>query len=51
MKELDNALQGFGVHRQQYFGGAFIGDHVHTALKVKTKYNTVMCTTIIMLYI
>ena len=43
VKELDNALQGFGVHRQQYFGGAFINDHVHAVLKVKTKYNTVMC--------
>ena len=51
MKELDNALQGFGVHHQQYFGGACIGDHVHTVLKVKTKYNTVMCATIIMIYI
>ena len=53
VKELtvDNALQGFGVHRQQYFGGACIGDRVHTALKVKTKYNTVMCVLIIMLYI
>eukprot|EP00731_Ephydatia_muelleri_P004814 Em0002g990a len=32
--ELDKALQGFGVHRQQYFGGAFVGNHVHAALKV-----------------
>ena len=28
------ALQSFGVQRQQYFGGAFIGNHVHKALKV-----------------
>eukprot|EP00731_Ephydatia_muelleri_P020930 Em0013g657a len=34
VKELDKALQGFGVHRQQYFGGAFVGNHVHAALKV-----------------
>ena len=36
VKTLDNALQSFGV-RQQYFGGggAFIGNHVHKALKVK----------------
>eukprot|EP00731_Ephydatia_muelleri_P014833 Em0008g553a len=25
VKELDKALQGFGVHHQQYFGGAFVG--------------------------
>ena len=37
VKTLDNALQSFGV-QQQYFGGgggAFIGNHVHKALKVK----------------
>ena len=35
-KTLDNAMQSFGV-RQQYLGGegAFIGNHVHKALKVK----------------
>ena len=31
---LDNALQSFGVHRQQYFGGTFVGNHIHKALKV-----------------
>ena len=35
VKTLDNSLQSFGVQRQQYFGGAFIGNHVHKALKVK----------------
>eukprot|EP00731_Ephydatia_muelleri_P000867 Em0001g867a len=30
---LDDALQSIGVHRQQYFGGAFVGNHVHQALK------------------
>ena len=34
VKELDSALQSIGIHRQQYFGGAFIGNHVHKALKV-----------------
>ena len=34
VKALDTALQSFGVQRQQYFGGAFIGNHVHKALKV-----------------
>ena len=35
VKTLDSALQSFGVQRQQYFGGALIGNHVHKALKVK----------------
>ena len=34
VKRLDSALQEIGVQRQQYFGGAFIGNHVHKALKV-----------------
>eukprot|EP00731_Ephydatia_muelleri_P023365 Em0015g948a len=29
-KVWDNA---FGVHRQQYFGGTFVGNHIHKALK------------------
>eukprot|EP00731_Ephydatia_muelleri_P017324 Em0010g422a len=33
VKILDNALQSFGVQRQQYFSGAFIGNHVHKALQ------------------
>ena len=28
------ALQSIGVHRQQYFGGNFVGNHVHKTLKV-----------------
>ena len=31
VKRLDSALQEIGVQPQQYFGGAFIGNHVHTA--------------------
>ena len=34
VKELDFELQSIGLHRQQYFGGAFIGNHVRKALKV-----------------
>ena len=34
VKRLDSALQEIRVQRQQYFGGAFIGNHVHKALKV-----------------
>ena len=33
-KQLDVALQSFNVERQSYFGGAFIGNHVHKALQV-----------------
>ena len=36
VKRLDSALQEIGVQRQQYFGGAFIGNHVHKALKYST---------------
>ena len=32
---LDNALQSFGVHRQQYFGGTCVGNHIHKAFKVR----------------
>ena len=28
------ALQSIGVHRQQYFGGTFVGNHVDKTLKV-----------------
>ena len=28
------ALQSIGVHPQQYFGGIFVGNHVHKTLKV-----------------
>ena len=28
------ALQSIGVHRQQYFGGIFVSNHVHKTLKV-----------------
>ncbi|KAL5486459.1 hypothetical protein EMCRGX_G018937 [Ephydatia muelleri] len=34
VKILDNALQSFGVQRQQYFSEAFIGNHVHKAFQV-----------------
>ena len=40
MKSLDTALQSFNVHRQAYYGGTFVGNHVHRALKVKQfRYN------------
>ena len=34
-KELDNALQELHIHRQQYHGGSFIGNHIHKMLQVK----------------
>ena len=34
VRHLDSALQLIGVQRQQYFGGAFVGNHVHKVLKV-----------------
>ena len=40
VKRLENALQEIGVQRQQYFGGAFVGNHFHKALKVE--YTTQM---------
>lgn len=34
VRGLDKALSSFNVERQAYFGGTFIGNHVHRALKV-----------------
>ena len=31
VKDLENA---FNVHRQQYYGGIFVGNHIHKTLKV-----------------
>ncbi|KAL5506255.1 hypothetical protein EMCRGX_G007860 [Ephydatia muelleri] len=33
VKALDIALQSFGVRRQNYHGGAFVGNHVHKTLE------------------
>ncbi|KAL5517678.1 hypothetical protein EMCRGX_G003271 [Ephydatia muelleri] len=33
VKGLDVALQNIGVERQQYFGGTFVGNHIHKTLK------------------
>ena len=35
VRRLDSALQEIEVQRQQYFGGAFVGNHVPKALKVE----------------
>lgn len=31
---LDAALATFHVHRQAYYSGSFVGNHIHRALKV-----------------
>ena len=33
VKSLDSTLKSFSVDRQAYYGGAFIGNHVHKCLK------------------
>ena len=32
VKGLDEVLQSFKVQRQQYFGGVFVGNHIHKTL-------------------
>ena len=34
VKALDTALSSFNVQRQAYYGGTFVGNHVHSALEV-----------------
>ena len=34
VKGLDTALDSFNVHRQAYYSGTFVGNHVHRTLKV-----------------
>ena len=34
IKGLDNALKTFNVHREQYYGGIFVGNHIHKTLQV-----------------
>ncbi len=41
VKALDRALASFNVQRQAYYGGTFVGNHVHRCLKV-----SVNCTQI-----
>ena len=44
MKGPEVALQNIGVERQQYFGGTFVGNHIHKTLKGQT------ITTVLILY-
>lgn len=34
VRGLDTALHSFNVERQTYYGGTFVGNHVHRSLKV-----------------
>ena len=34
INSLDKALSSFNVERKAYFGGTFLGNHVHKSLKV-----------------
>ena len=36
VKNLDQALKSFHVEKEAYFGGTFVGNHVHSCLKVCT---------------
>ena len=38
MKAIDAALKSFNVERQAYYGGTFIGNHVHRALEVSSNF-------------
>lgn len=46
VRTLDTALKSFNVHREAYYGGTFVGNHVHRTLKVNkyTNKNTINCT-------
>ena len=39
-KEWKKSLDAIGVYRQKYYGGIFVGNHVHKILQVK--YITIM---------
>ena len=34
IKRVQSCLDSFGVCRQRYYGGIFVGNHVHKILKV-----------------
>ena len=51
VKGLDKALDSFNVYRQAYYSGTFVGNHVHTSLKVSdflaySNKNTYMFTSV-----
>lgn len=44
VRSLDKALGVMNVHRQAYYGGTFIGNHVHKCLKVSNYNHTQIIT-------
>ena len=47
IRNLDAALASFNVHRQAYYSGTFVGNHVHRALKVLLSSNNTISFTIL----
>ena len=47
VKGVEAALQSLNVRHQQYHGGAFIGNHVHTSLQVKQNKCNILCIMLI----
>ena len=42
VRALDQALASFHVERQAYYSGTFVGNHVHSCLKVNTHYSVTL---------
>lgn len=38
VKGIEESLDAIGVHRQKYYGGIFVGNHVHKILQVRLCY-------------
>ena len=39
VRAIDQALASFHVHRQAYYSGTFVGNHMHSCLKVLTVHS------------
>ena len=44
VKRLDDVLASFHVQRQAYYGGTFVGNHVHSCLKVYIPFVVMFAT-------
>ena len=51
VKSLDKALESFNVHRQAYYGGTFVGNHVHASLKVSDTFSLRIKTLVYLAYL
>ncbi|KAL5479168.1 hypothetical protein EMCRGX_G022658 [Ephydatia muelleri] len=47
VKGLDEALQSFKVQWQQYFGGVFVGNHIHKTLQLGIDYSAMAASQIV----